>query len=89
MTFSGPVNIDSFVFERSSGLPQQPWQPPGGSGNLSVSVSENTWGGGATVNVTVKNDGSTAVNGWEVNLGFSGDVRVNQQLEWQFQHKWL
>ncbi|AUG58471.1 hypothetical protein B9R14_05900 [Acetivibrio saccincola] len=89
LRFSGPVNVDSFLFSSSSGAPQQPepqqpWQPqpqpqpqqPGDTGNLSISVSENTWGGGATLNVTITNNGSTAVNGWTANLNFSGDVKV-------------
>jgi cellulase/cellobiase CelA1 len=89
LRFSGPVNVDSFLFSSSSEAPQQPepqqpWQPqpqpqpqqPGDTGNLSISVSENTWGGGATLNVTITNNGSTAVNGWTANLNFSGDVKV-------------
>lgn len=71
--------------------PQQPWQPqpqqpqqPGGSGNLSISVSENTWGGGATLNVTITNNGSAAVNGWTANLNFSGDVNVTSSWNGTF-----
>ena len=35
-------------------------------------------------NVTVKNNGSTAVNGWEVNLGFAGDTRVTSSWNGTF-----
>lgn len=80
LCFSGPVNIDSFIFESGGGgtpTPDpDPTPPPVGEG-LSASVSENTWSGGATVNVTVTNNGNTAVNGWTANWTFAGDARIS------------
>lgn len=53
---------------------QPPTQPP--SGGLSVSVTESTWDGGATVNVTITNNGSSTVNGWTATWTFAGNERI-------------
>jgi len=48
------------------------------SGNgVSCTVGEvSSWGSGFTASFTVKNDGSSAVNGWAVGLRFAGVVSV-------------
>ncbi|WEH41236.1 cellulose binding domain-containing protein [Streptomyces sp. AM 2-1-1] len=43
--------------------------PPTGQTACQVEYTPNVWPGGFTTNVTVKNTGTTAVNGW--NLGFT------------------
>lgn len=73
LRFTGPVNVDSFIFKTGGG---DPVLPPG-EGDLSASVSESTWGGGATVNVTIINNGTSAVNGWTANWDFAGDAVIN------------
>lgn len=83
LRFSGPVNVDSFVFQRSGATPPTqppptqppPTQPPHGEG-LTASVSESTWGSGATVNVTITNNGSSTVNGWTANWTFAGNENI-------------
>jgi len=49
---------------------------PQTSGSLSASYSENSWGTGATVSMTIKNNGTTAVEGWTVNFNYSGDQKI-------------
>ena len=49
---------------------------PQDSGNMSASYSENSWGTGATVSLTIKNNGSTAVDGWTVNFDYSGNQKI-------------
>jgi hypothetical protein len=81
--FTGPVNIDSFTFESGDGTSQEPEEPedpepepPADAEDLSVSVSESTWNGGATVNVTITNNGSSPVNGWTASWDFAGDAEI-------------
>src|SRR5690606_17169715 len=38
---------------------------------LSCSVNADTWNNGYVVNVTVTNDGNSAINGWQVALNFN------------------
>jgi endo-1,4-beta-xylanase len=47
-----------------------------GSGTYSVNYSQNSWGTGATVSVTIKNNGSSAVNGWTLNFMYSGNQKI-------------
>ncbi len=51
-------------------------QPPAQSGDYSVSYTQNAWGTGATVNLTIKNNSSTATNGWSVNFSFEGNQKI-------------
>jgi hypothetical protein len=50
--------------------------PTPGSGNYIVTYSMNDWGSGATVNITIKNNTSTAVNGWTLAWTFSGNQTI-------------
>jgi endoglucanase len=51
----------------------------GGTGSCKVSyVKQNDWGSGATVNVTITNTGSSAVNGWTLAFKFGGNQSVTQ-----------
>ena len=52
----------------------QPAQPS--SGSYSVSYSDSSWGTGATVNFIVKNNSSSAINGWSVSYTYSGDQKI-------------
>jgi cellulose 1,4-beta-cellobiosidase len=52
---------------------------PTGSGGTGCAVNyviSNDWGSGATVNVTIKNNGSTAVNGWTLAFTFPGNQKI-------------
>jgi hypothetical protein len=46
--------------------------------NFSVVYTQFDWGNGsgATVNVTIKNNGATAVNGWTLKFSFAGDQKI-------------
>ena len=48
----------------------------GGTGGCTVGYSKNEWQGGMTANVTITNNGSTAVNGWTLAFSFPGDTKV-------------
>jgi endoglucanase len=39
-------------------------------------VIQNDWGSGATVNVTIKNNGTSAINGWKLTWGFAGNQKI-------------
>lgn len=55
----------------------QPTTPPqNSSGNFSVNYTQNSWGTGATVSMTITNNGSSAVNGWTVNFTFPGNQKI-------------
>ncbi|MFD9129511.1 glycoside hydrolase family 6 protein [Kitasatospora sp. NPDC059571] len=51
-------------------------QPPTGSAACSVAYRANSWTGGFTADVTVKNTGSAAIAGWTVGWTFPGDQKV-------------
>jgi enterochelin esterase-like enzyme len=42
----------------------------------SVSYSQNDWGSGATVSVTIKNNGSSTINGWTLGWTFPGNQKI-------------
>jgi hypothetical protein len=46
------------------------------AGNFSVEYTQNDWGSGATVSVTIKNTGSTAINGWKLAWTYSGNQKI-------------
>jgi endo-1,4-beta-xylanase len=41
-----------------------------------VSYSQNDWGSGATVSVTIKNNGSSPINGWTLGWTFPGNQKI-------------
>ncbi|GAA3454491.1 glycoside hydrolase family 3 N-terminal domain-containing protein [Dactylosporangium matsuzakiense] len=51
--------------------------PPPSAG-CAVTYSVNDWGGGFTGTVTVKNTGSTSINGWTLAFSFAGNQKVSQ-----------
>jgi len=53
-----------------------PTPPPSGNKNCSVSYTHNDWGTGATVSITIKNNGSTEVNGWTVTFDYTGNQKI-------------
>jgi endoglucanase len=42
----------------------------------SISYSQNDWGSGATVSVTIKNNGAAALNGWTLAWNFAGNQTI-------------
>jgi mannan endo-1,4-beta-mannosidase len=51
--------------------------PGSGTGNYVVTyVVQNDWGTGATINVTIKNNTATAVNGWTLAWTFPGTQKI-------------
>jgi glucuronoarabinoxylan endo-1,4-beta-xylanase len=42
----------------------------------SVSYSQNDWGSGATVSITIKNNGAGAINGWTLAWNFAGNQTI-------------
>jgi hypothetical protein len=45
-------------------------------GGCSVSYDQNDWGSGATVSITIKNNGTAAINGWKLAWSFSGNQKI-------------
>jgi hypothetical protein len=52
--------------------PTAPQNPTG----CSVSYSQNDWGSGATVSITIKNNGAAAINGWTLAWNFTGNQTI-------------
>jgi hypothetical protein len=46
------------------------------TGNFSVSYTQNDWGSGATVSITIKNNGTSAVNGWKLAFSYAGNQKI-------------
>ncbi len=46
------------------------------AGNYVITYSMNDWGSGATVNITIKNNTSAAVNGWTLAWDFPGNQTI-------------
>jgi xyloglucan-specific exo-beta-1,4-glucanase len=49
---------------------------PSALGNCTVSYTQFDWGSGATVNLIIKNNGSTPVNGWTLKWDFPGNQKI-------------
>lgn len=45
-------------------------------GGFTVSYTMNDWGTGATVTITVKNNGTTAVDNWKLEFNFPGNQKI-------------
>ncbi|WP_299537418.1 GH12 family glycosyl hydrolase domain-containing protein [uncultured Streptomyces sp.] len=52
--------------------------PPGGQAACQVTYAPNVWPGGFTTNVTVKNTGTSAVNGWDLAFTLPPGQQVTQ-----------
>jgi endo-1,4-beta-xylanase len=48
------------------------------NGASTVTYAMNDWGSGATVSINIKNNGSTAINGWTIVWSFAGNQKVTQ-----------
>jgi hypothetical protein len=46
------------------------------TGGCHVTYTPNNWQGGFTANVTIANNGSTAINGWTLTFSFPGDQKI-------------
>ncbi|MFD7641388.1 glycoside hydrolase family 6 protein [Kitasatospora sp. NPDC059795] len=51
-------------------------QPPSGGASCSVAYRANSWSGGFTADITVKNTGSTTISGWKLAWTFPGDQKI-------------
>jgi xyloglucan-specific exo-beta-1,4-glucanase len=49
---------------------------PSNVANCTVAYTQYDWGVGATVNIVIKNNGSTAVDGWILEWGFAGNQKI-------------
>jgi enterochelin esterase-like enzyme/lysophospholipase L1-like esterase len=44
--------------------------------DYSIDYSQSDWGSGATVSITIKNNGSTALDGWTLSWNFAGNQKI-------------
>ncbi|MFG2698554.1 glycoside hydrolase family 6 protein [Kitasatospora sp. NPDC048407] len=51
-------------------------QPPSGGASCSVAYRANSWSGGFTADITVKNTGTATISGWTLGWTFPGDQKV-------------
>jgi enterochelin esterase-like enzyme len=42
----------------------------------SISYSQNDWGSGATISITIKNNSAAAINGWNLAWSFGGNQKI-------------
>jgi lysophospholipase L1-like esterase len=68
--------IDLSLFINPSASPSISPSPSGASSDCTASYTMYDWGGGATVAVTFKNNGATAINGWTLVWNFSGNQKI-------------
>jgi endoglucanase len=47
------------------------------TGKFGVSYTQYDWGSGATVSITIKNNGTTAVDGWKLAFSFPGSQKIS------------
>lgn len=52
--------------------------------DYSVDYTQNDWGSGATVSVTITNNGSSAINGWTLEWTFSGNQKITNMWNASF-----
>jgi mannan endo-1,4-beta-mannosidase len=57
--------------------PATPTPTIGGGGYVVTYTIQNDWGSGATINVTIKNNTTVAVNGWTLAWTFPGNQVIN------------
>jgi hypothetical protein len=55
---------------------------PAATGTCHVSYAPNNWQGGFTANITIANNGATAINGWTLTFTFPGDQKVTTSSAW-------
>ncbi|HYH05009.1 MAG TPA: cellulose binding domain-containing protein, partial [Bacillota bacterium] len=46
-------------------------------GAFKISYTQNDWGSGATVNMIIKNTGTTTINGWKLVFSFPGNQKIS------------
>ena len=81
---SGTADVYSNTITIGGTSTQQPTQQPtptpsnggGAVSGCSVSYNINDWGSGATVSITIKNNGSSAINGWSLAWTFPGNQKI-------------
>lgn len=69
----GSFNVNWVRFVSGGG---NPTSTPGSVGCTVVYGVQNDWGSGATVGVTIINNGNTAVNGWQLTWSFPNNQQI-------------
>jgi peptidoglycan/xylan/chitin deacetylase (PgdA/CDA1 family) len=60
------------------------YQTINAANNYSVDYTQYDWGSGASVNVAVTNNGSSAINGWTLEWTFSGNQKITNMWNANF-----
>jgi endo-1,4-beta-xylanase len=71
----------------ASGTASFAWDIPGGGqgGSCTVAYTKTSeWPGGFTAQVTIKNTGSAAINGWSLGFTFPGDQKISSNFNGSF-----
>lgn len=77
MTPEGQEGFNGTPPEDTDDTPEPEPEPEPGTGDISCEVSQlNQWNSGYQMDVTVVNDSTESINGWEVELAFASDPQV-------------
>jgi endoglucanase len=68
---SGTVSPTGSVTPSPTNSPQ-----PSANADCAVTYTQNDWGSGATVSVTIKNNSGAAINGWSLTWNFTGNQKI-------------
>ncbi|MBE5965567.1 MAG: 1,4-beta-xylanase [Lachnospiraceae bacterium] len=72
---SGSANITVGEGTQTNPTPTPTPTPPT-SGDFAVDYLQSDWGSGATVTITIKNNGTSTVNGWNLKFTFPGNQKI-------------
>jgi endoglucanase len=61
-----------------------PTTPTSSPGGCSVAYTMNDWGSGATVSITIKNNGTAALDGWKLQFNFAGNQKITNMWSASF-----
>ncbi|MER7283476.1 glycoside hydrolase family 3 N-terminal domain-containing protein [Dactylosporangium sp. NPDC000244] len=75
---TGPASAAATVTTPPATTTPPPTSTPPPSAACAVTYSVNDWGGGFTGTVSVKNAGSSTINGWTLGFTFPGNQKVSQ-----------
>jgi len=75
-TTTRTTTIPSTTTQQTQVSPSPTTSNNNSTGNFAVSYGQNDWGNGATVSITIKNNGTTSLKNWILSWTFSGNQKI-------------